>query len=401
VLPVYIFQKKFHGTLQYGFPKTDSYRAQFIIESVTCLQNQLQSIGGNLLIEYDDAEHVFEKLLEQNSIDAIYFSKEYALEELQTQQKVAAVAKLKNCEMISLEVATLINEKDLPFTIDQLPNTFTSFRNEIEKHILMPEVYTAPTKITCVEIKNWGSIPTLLELGLHKKIVDNRASFSEKGGEINALDFFNTYVWKKQLATTYFETRNELIGTNYSTKLSAWLACGCISPRFVWQQIQAFELKVTKNKSTYWIFFELLWRDFFRLQFAKHKQAFFLLPGFRKDKIVPTTFHPKYFQQWINGETGVEFVDANMRELKATGFMSNRGRQNVASYLVNDLKMNWLAGAAYFESILIDYDVYSNYGNWSYLAGVGNDPRQDRYFNIEKQTKMYDANGEYRKLWLQ
>jgi deoxyribodipyrimidine photo-lyase len=106
------------------------------------------------------------------------------------------------------------------------------------------------------------------------------------------------------------------------------------------------------------------------------------------------------FDKWVKGETGVPFIDANMRELQQTGFMSNRGRQNVASFLTKDLGIDWTWGAAYFESQLIDYDVCSNWGNWNYLAGVGNDPREDRYFNIGRQADMYDKQGEYVKLWL-
>jgi deoxyribodipyrimidine photo-lyase len=104
--------------------------------------------------------------------------------------------------------------------------------------------------------------------------------------------------------------------------------------------------------------------------------------------------------RWINGQTGNDFIDANMNEIRLTGFMSNRGRQNVASYLVNDLKVNWQMGAEYFEKQLIDYDPCSNWGNWCYLAGVGNDPRENRYFNTQKQAEQYDADGAYRKLWL-
>jgi deoxyribodipyrimidine photo-lyase len=88
-----------------------------------------------------------------------------------------------------------------------------------------------------------------------------------------------------------------------------------------------------------------------------------------------------------------------MRELNATGFMSNRGRQNVASFLVKELQLDWRIGAEYFESMLLDYDVCSNYGNWMYIAGVGNDSR-DRYFNIILQAKNYDPDGEYVKLWI-
>jgi deoxyribodipyrimidine photo-lyase len=102
----------------------------------------------------------------------------------------------------------------------------------------------------------------------------------------------------------------------------------------------------------------------------------------------------------VSGNTGNRFIDANMRELLLTGFMSNRGRQNVASYFVHELGLDWRLGAQYFEEALVDYDVYSNWGNWAYLAGVGNDPRANRRFNITRQADMYDPAGSYQKLWL-
>jgi deoxyribodipyrimidine photo-lyase len=108
----------------------------------------------------------------------------------------------------------------------------------------------------------------------------------------------------------------------------------------------------------------------------------------------------KLFDKWKTAKTGIPFIDANMKELNETGFMSNRGRQNVASFLVKDLKLDWRWGASYFETKLIDYDVTSNWANWAYIAGVGNDPRENRYFNILKQARDYDANGDFVKYWL-
>ena len=93
-------------------------------------------------------------------------------------------------------------------------------------------------------------------------------------------------------------------------------------------------------------------------------------------------------------------MNANMIELAQTGWMSNRGRQNVASYFSKDMGLDWRIGAAYFESMLIDYDVHSNYGNWMYVAGVGNDPR-DRKFNVALQAERYDPNGRFQRTWLQ
>ena len=116
---------------------------------------------------------------------------------------------------------------------------------------------------------------------------------------------------------------------------------------------------------------------------------------------MPTNKHQQIlFDKWINAQTGIDFIDANMLELKLTGFMSNRGRQNIASYLCHYLQLDWRYGAAYFEQQLIDYDVCSNWCNWAYLAGVGNDPRPNRVFNIDKQASDYDANKIFRKLWL-
>ena len=105
-------------------------------------------------------------------------------------------------------------------------------------------------------------------------------------------------------------------------------------------------------------------------------------------------------QAWCNGKTKHEFINSNMNELNKSGWMSNRGRQNVASYFAKDLKINWIIGAAYFESMLIDYDVHSNYGNWMYVSGVGNDPR-DRKFNVRLQAERYDSNGKYQRMWNQ
>jgi deoxyribodipyrimidine photo-lyase len=132
----------------------------------------------------------------------------------------------------------------------------------------------------------------------------------------------------------------------------------------------------------------------------KHHDKFFSEFGIKEKSDNSNKHNDELLDQWINGKTGVDFVDANMIELKLTGFMSNRGRQNVASYLCNDLKLDWRYGAAYFEQQLIDYDVCSNWCNWAYIAGVGNDPRDKRYFNIEKQANEYDKNNEFRNLWL-
>ena len=153
------------------------------------------------------------------------------------------------------------------------------------------------------------------------------------------------------------------------------------------------------NDSTYWLIFELLWRDYFRWISAKHGIQIFQPEGLQGVKI-PWKQDREAFELWRTGQTGIPFVDANMRELLHTGFMSNRGRQNVGSFLTKNLGIDWRLGAEWFESQLIDYDVCSNWGNWNYTAGVGNDARGFRYFNIPKQAKDYDPQGKYVRHWI-
>ena len=152
------------------------------------------------------------------------------------------------------------------------------------------------------------------------------------------------------------------------------------------------------NKSTYWMIFELIWSDFFTFIGWKHGDRLFHQSG-PMQKDIDWVGDDEVFRRWATGTTGIPFVDANMRELNRTGYMSNRGRQNVASFLADALQVDWRMGAAYFESKLLDYDVASNWGNWVYQAGVGNDSR-DGYFYVPGQAERYDPKGKYVKHWL-
>ena len=113
-----------------------------------------------------------------------------------------------------------------------------------------------------------------------------------------------------------------------------------------------------------------------------------------------THLDERLFEAWTQGKTSEALINAGMNELRVTGFVSNRMRQILASYWVFGMKQDWRYGAAWFEHCLVDYDVASNWGNWAYIAGVGNDNRGGREFNIEKQTQLFDKDGAYRAQWL-
>ncbi len=193
-----------------------------------------------------------------------------------------------------------------------------------------------------------------------------------------------------------------MVGSLFSSRFSPWLAQGCISPRFLHEQVREYEYQKGSNKSTYWMIFELLWRDFFHFFSKAHGKHIFHFKGIHPERThsTPKTNLKEVFENWKMGQTDDHFVNANMNELRMTGWMSNRGRQNVASYLIHQLGLDWRLGARWFEQQLIDYDPCSNYGNWLYLSGFGSDPRPNRTFNVVKQASIYDPNQEYRKLWL-
>lgn len=399
IVPVYCFDESHFNKSEYGFQKTGKFRTQFLLESLTDLDKNLRKLGSGLIILKGKPEVEIPKVVSRFKANKVVAKREVAFEERQTESKVQeALFKLK-CEFQTFSTSTLYHAEDLPFSIKDIPDVFTNFRKKTEKDAIIRPSFEAPIQLLSPTIEA-VFLPTLEELGVCFQTIDSRAAIVFKGGESEAIARLNHYFFETKCISNYKETRNGLIGADYSSKFSAWLALGCISPRFIFRELQQYEKEFGANDSTYWLVFELLWRDYFRFMMKKHHAKLFKQDGFKSTKMKLFADGIQKLQDWIDGNTGIDFVDANMIELKLTGFMSNRGRQNVASYLCNDLKLDWRLGAAYFEQQLIDYDVCSNWGNWAYLAGVGNDPRENRYFNIEKQASVYDKNREYRNLWL-
>ncbi|WPP49380.1 DASH family cryptochrome [Catalinimonas niigatensis] len=399
VYPVYCFDPRNYQQTEIGLPKTGSFRGRFLLETLKDLRQNLREIGSDLIIRQGLPEKIIPALAKELMATVVYASREASPEEIRIDQ---AVEEELNHEGISLELnwqSTLLHLDDIPWPIKRLPDTFTHFRKEAERTTKIRKALPRPVEMGAFSGIKVGDIPSLDDLGLAPPPFDERSVLRFNGGETEGLKRLNDYLWKKDLLKTYKETRNGLIGDDYSSKFSAWLSIGALSPRKIYEEIQRYERERLKNTSTYWLFFELLWRDFFRFTAKKYGSLIFELGGIQQ-KVLETYDNPITFERWKQGETGIPFIDANMRELNCSGFMSNRGRQNVASFLIKDLQVNWTWGASYFESLLVDYDACSNWCNWNYIAGVGNDPREDRYFNIMSQAQRYDPQGEYIRQWI-
>lgn len=399
IIPLYCFDPRQFGQTAFGFPKTGSYRAQFLLESVADLRRSLQALGSDLVVRVGKPEKIIPDLVKASDVTTVYWHEEVTSEELQVEQAVETKLASLNRNTEVYWGATLYHPDNLPFGINRLPEIFTQFRKQVEQHSSVDIALPTPASLPPLPQVDPGELPTLADFGLDAPTRDRRAALTFNGGETAGLGRLSHYLWEADCLKTYKQTRNGMLGADYSSKLSAWLALGCLSPRRVYEAVQEYEAERIRNDSTYWLVFELLWRDYFRFICAKHGSSVFYPSGLR-GLIIDWKQDWERFEAWRTGTTGFPLVDANMRELACSGFMSNRGRQNVASFLTKNLGIDWRMGAEWFESLLVDYDVCSNYGNWNYTAGVGNDARGFRYFNIPKQARDYDPDGLYVKHWL-
>jgi deoxyribodipyrimidine photo-lyase len=377
----------------WGCPRWGPHRRAFRDQALRGLRAEVAAIGGTLLVAAANAVQVIPDIAARTGADRVF------CEAIAAPEEIAEVAALRaaGLEVRDRWQSSLLDPADLPFGIDRLPEVFTAFRQAVEQAGVLPRAaIAAPRQLPPMPTTS-DPLPDSAE-PLAPSEADWFAfgSSAFDGAESCGLAHVESY-FASAAPQSYKATRNGLVGTAYSTKLSPWLAVGALSPRTIVESLRAHEARQGANDGTYWIWFELLWRDFFRFWSIRHGARLFRARGLGTRP--PPGHEAAAFARWCAGQTGHAFVDAGMRELAATGYMSNRMRQVVASYLIHDLRCDWRAGAAWFESRLIDYDVCSNQGNWLYIAGRGADPRQGRRFDPDKQAREHDPDGVYRAMW--
>ncbi len=401
VIPVFCLDPIQLGTTHVGgFPKTGAHRLRFLLESLHDLRASYRRLGADLVVRQGRPEDVLPELVRQTGAQVVRFHEEAASDELAVEDAVAEALAPLGAALKGSWGHTLLHPDDLPFDLDDLPEVFTQFRVQAEKRTQPRATFPAPRSLPPLPAGlEVGEIPTLGMLGVAQPPADARQLIAFPGGETAGLARLEHYLFAADRLRVYKETRNGLLEPDDSSKFSPWLAMGCLSPRTVAEAVGRYERQRVKNDSTYWLIFELLWRDYFRFILAKHGDRLFKAGGLIGARIAWKR-DDAAFEAWRTGRTGYPLVDAAMRELLVTGFTSNRARQNVASFLTKNLGVDWRLGAAWFESQLVDYDVASNWGNWAYAAGVGNDARGFRFFNLQKQADDYDPTGAFARHWL-
>ena len=391
VIPIYIIEQSELENDRWGFPKIGDHRRKFIYESILDLKEKLKSKGSDLLIEIGDSKKIIQRICEEYSINEIFATREITSEELALEEEINSITKLN-----LLNYNTLYQVEKLPFNIEDLPKHFTDFRKKIEFRLEIDKCENSPFTINSP--KPFPSSQEDIEVFYDKNKYQYGRFNQFIGGSVSAIKRISDYFWGTKSLSNYKITRNEITGENFSSKLSPFLSKGCISAKQIYWYIKQYEAEVEENESTYWLYFELLWRDYFKFVALQKRNKLFFKNGWSPFKL-DFSENRALFDLWRQGNTKESLINAFQKELYFSGFMSNRGRQIVSSYLTKELKIDWRMGAAWFESNLIDYDVCSNYGNWAYQAGVGNDPRKDRSFNLKIQQEKYDPHNKFIDFW--
>jgi deoxyribodipyrimidine photo-lyase len=410
-------------------------RRNFIIECVDNLKFNLSKLlKSNLFISYGKPELEIAKLIDiLNASDksiklvTVISSKEVVTDEITIENSLRRLLLERNITLNLVWDLTMIHLDDIPYNLTRDTLTFFTKSAVIDKDgnynvrppVLLPQNYSLPTydptKKTC-----WK------ENLISKSIVEPQnknksAVLNLKGGEDEAIKRLEHYFFILKGLKNYKQTRNGLIGVDYSSKLSLWLAYGCISARFIYSKIKLFEKNNGSNNSTRQFSHFFLFRDYLKYySYCYGRKIFFLnsnlvddLEDYNDLLEVSSSFSAlsiyekkkwnndrNAFEKWCKGETGYPFIDANMKELNETGYMSNRGRQNVASFLAKDMEFDWRWGAEYFEKTLIDFDCAINWYMWRWCSGVGDGLSTEWHFNNVKQAYDYDFNGDYVRMWL-
>lgn len=371
VLPLFIYDSDILDNL----PNKEDARLAFIHEQLVSLNKILTKNGSSVYTSYGKPLEVFEKLSKEFDIKTIYCNKDYEPYARQRDAEILAFAERNQIKFLSYKDQVIFEESEI-MKADGKPYTIYTPYSKIWKQ-----------KFFSQEIPKFASQDVLSNLVQNNEfpflnLEDIGFKNIESGIEKPSID--------KSIIKDYHNARN-IPSIEGTTRLSIHLRFGTVSVREL--------AKITQDLNETWLN-ELIWREFFMM-------ILFHFPN-----VMTQSFKPKYdriewrnneeeFAAWCSGNTGYPIVDAGMRQLNKTGWMHNRVRMVVASFLIKHLLIDWRWGEAYFAEKLLDYDLSANNGNWQWAAGSGCDSAPYfRIFNPTLQTKRFDPKLEYIRKWI-
>ncbi|MFN3997036.1 cryptochrome/photolyase family protein [Algoriphagus sp.] len=370
VLPIFIFDRNILDKLE---DKADA-RVEFIHSQLAEIKSQLEEKGSSLLVRYGTPEEIYRKLLNEFDIQAVYTNRDYEPYAKERDSKIESLLKENGITFLSFKDQVIFEPGEILNGSGEFYKVFTPFsRNWLEKY--------RSTKVQPLENPAWKNLHPISSLPM--------ISLVEMGFEKTAIQI-PPKVADQDIISHYDKTRN-FPSQHGTSRLGIHLRFGTVSVRKLAQV--AAQLNDTYLN-------ELIWREFYMMILAYNPQ------------VVDRAFKPAYdqipwrnntdeFQAWCEGKTGFPIVDAGMRELNNTGYMHNRVRMVVASFLTKHLLIDWRWGEAYFAKKLLDFDLSANNGGWQWAAGTGTDAQPYfRVFNPDSQTEKFDKDLKYIKKWI-
>lgn len=371
VLPLFIFDREILDKLE---DKNDA-RVDFIHFQILKLGEALKEFGSSILVKYGSPIEIFKELLTQYRIQNVYTNRDYEPYAKERDQAIRGLLKEKGIRFLDFKDQVIFEKEEITNGVGEFYKVFTSYskvwlekfsKASIQLLSLDPKknnfYQTSPLPVTALE-----------EMGFEKSDI-----------EIPPLEIDRPLIQK-------YDLQRNFPGSKGTSRLGIHLRFGTIS-------VRKLALEASKLNSTY--LNELIWREFY-MMIIHHNP-----------KVTDHAFKPKYdqipwrndegdFEKWCKGQTGFPIVDAGMRELNATGFMHNRVRMIVASFLTKHLLIDWRWGEAFFAKKLLDFELSSNNGGWQWAAGTGTDAQPYfRVFNPESQTEKFDKDLRYIKKWV-
>ena len=372
VHPIFIFDKSILDKL----PNNDQ-RILFIYQEIESLKKSYQNLGSDLWIYYGEPSEIIPKIAQESNCSSVYFNNDYEPYARQRDQEIQVSLNKIKIEFIGkkdhviFERNEVLKDDGKPYTI------FTPYSRKWKTNLKeedLREYSIEKYSGNLVQKQQEETFITLGEMGFESKVLHN----------------FPNRIAKNEILKNYHLSRN-FPAVKGTSKLSLHLRFGTIS-------IRKLALIAREQNETY--LNELIWRDFYQMiifHFPKSAENSFKA---QYDKIIWEK-NEVHFDSWCTGKTGYPIVDAGMRELNATGFMHNRVRMVVASFLTKHLLLDWRLGAAYFAEKLLDFELASNTGGWQWAAGCGCDAAPYfRVFNPQAQQEKFDKSFEYIKKWV-
>ncbi len=371
VIPLFIFDRQILDLLE----NKEDKRVSMIYLMLQKINTELGKSGSSVLIKYGQVVNIFEDLLSQYQIDAVFCNRDYEPETVSRDKQVEQLLHQRGVafetfrDQVIFESQDILKEDGKPYTV------FTPYSKKW-KHKLHPKDYQCfPSEkliSKCIRVR--FEMPELSVTGF---------KLSLKSIPEPVIDF--------AIIRHYDQTRNFPANTQGTSSLSIHLRFGTVSIRRL--------VAIAIQENGIWLN-ELIWREFFKSILLHYPEV--TRHSFRKQyEMIAWRNNEADFERWRSGTTGFALVDAGMRELSSTGLMHNRVRMLTAGFLTKHLLIDWRWGEAWFASLLLDYDLSANNGNWQWAAGCGCDAAPYfRVFNPDEQTRKFDPELVYVRRWV-